>query len=190
MVRGKQNAPEQYGDTGTAARFFQQSDWSYEVAERLALADPVRYQSKASRRERDAGLDGLPEQTFNRVNPGGLENEPRWAPTQVRNIHPCVKPIALTRWLATLLLPPPEYAPRRLLIPFAGTGSEGIGALLAGWDEVVMIDNNAEYCEIAEARTKWWAGWSKQVNATEPKDILKVGKSQPEPDDKQLELEL
>jgi DNA modification methylase len=53
-------------------------------------------------------------------------------------------------------LPPPEYQPR-ILIPFAGSGSEMIGALLAGWYEIVGIEMEQEYCEIAEARLKWWA---------------------------------
>jgi len=68
-----------------------------------------------------------------------------------------VKPIALTRWLATLLLPPELYAPRRILIPFAGSGSEMIGALLAGWEEIVGIEMETEYVEIAEARLAHWA---------------------------------
>jgi hypothetical protein len=188
-----------YTDTGTAARFFKQADWSYEIAERLALADPVRYQSKTSRKERDAGLEGMPLVEPGSTSNGGvggrkmtvggasLKGE-RVAPLPRRNIHPTVKPIALNIWLATLLLPPPEYAPRRLLVPFAGTGSEAIGALLAGWDEVVMVDNNAEYCDIAEARTRWWRGWSQQAGTTEPKEILKVAKRQSEPDNEQLEL--
>ncbi len=68
------------------------------------------------------------------------------------NNHPTVKPISLTKWLATLLLPPDSVKPRRLLVPFAGSGSEMIGAVEAGWDEVVGIENNKDYCEIAEAR--------------------------------------
>jgi hypothetical protein len=46
------------------------------------------------------------------------------------NFHPCVKPLALCRYLATLLLPPASVAPRRLLVPFAGSGSEMIGVWL------------------------------------------------------------
>lgn len=112
---------------GTAARFFTQVDWQLEQAE------PLFYQAKASRRERDAGL------------PDGQHSQ-----------HPTVKPIALARHLATLLLPPPEYAPRRLLVPFCGSGSEMIGAMLAGWEEVVGIEQDAEYCELARARIAHW----------------------------------
>ncbi len=70
--------------------------------------------------------------------------------------HPTVKPLSLCRYLATLLLPPGEYAPRRLLVPFAGTGSEMIGGLLAGWDEVVGIEMETEYCTLAEKRIAYW----------------------------------
>lgn len=73
-----------------------------------------------------------------------------------RNNHPCVKPISLARWLATLLLPPAEYAPRRILVPFAGSGSEMIGAGLAGWEDIVGIEQDADNCEIARARLTYW----------------------------------
>jgi site-specific DNA-methyltransferase (adenine-specific) len=73
-----------------------------------------------------------------------------------RNSHPTVKPIKLTQWLATLLLPPAAYAPRRLLVPFCGSGSEGIGALLAGWEEIVMIDSDQSYVDIARTRVAYW----------------------------------
>ena len=80
-----------------------------------------------------------------------------------RNSHPTVKPIDLTRWLATLLLPPEEYAPRRILVPFSGSGSEMIGASLAGWEEIVGIEMEEEYVEIAEARLKHWENKPEQL---------------------------
>ena len=73
-----------------------------------------------------------------------------------RSTHPTHKPIALVRWLATLLLPPAEYAPRRILVPFAGSGSEMIGCGLAGWDEIVGVELMPEYADIAEARLAYW----------------------------------
>ena len=121
-------------ERGGPARFFHQSDWSAEVAEQLAAADPVRYQAKAARKERDAGLEELPVQAFGQS--GGAQSKLAQGETeymdagiglnvikQRRNIHPTLKPIALTRWLATLLLPPAEYAPRRILVPFAGSAA-------------------------------------------------------------------
>ena len=77
-----------------------------------------------------------------------------WQPA--RSNHPTHKPLRLTQYLATLLLPPDSYAPRRILIPFSGAGSEIIGALLAGWEEIIGIEGQADYCEIAKARLKYW----------------------------------
>lgn len=136
-----------YGDTGGASRFF--------------------YTAKASRREREAGLEGLPEretQDYNllastfRTDPrspnGGYENKP--APPG-RNHHPCIKPLALCEYLARLILPPAAYRDTaRLLVPFCGSGSEMIGALQAGWRNVEGIEKEAEYVEIARRRLDWW----------------------------------
>lgn len=132
----------------------------------LALddADPFYYAAKASRRERDAGLEGMPlvirniteghgrgEINTSKGDGTGIrENKP------CRNVHPTVKPLALCRYLATLLLPPAEYAPRRLLVPFGGVGSEAIGAMQAGWDEIAAIEREAEYVEIGRARAEYW----------------------------------
>lgn len=121
-----------FSDEGGVSRFFFNADWSYEVAEQLAQASPVRYVPKASRSERDKGLQG-------------------------HNAHPTVKPIALAEWLASLLLPPSVYAPRRILVPFAGVMSEVIGAVLAGWDSILAIEQEGQYCEMGEARVRYWS---------------------------------
>lgn len=74
---------------------------------------------------------------------GGLDNR-----------HPTLKPIDLCAWLAKLILPPPreDGQPRRLLVPFSGAGSEIIGALRAGWDEVVGIEREPEYAGLSRVR--------------------------------------
>lgn len=158
-------------DTGGASRFFFQSDW---LAERLEAEHPLYYCAKAGRTERDAGLEGLP------LRKGGVRSENSGQhitrrngddPGPVRNPHPCAKPIRLCRYLATLLLPPAAYAPRRLLLPFSGSGSEMIGAVLAGWEEILGIEAEAEYCEIARRRLEWWqgnVGLFEQITAAEP----------------------
>jgi hypothetical protein len=68
------------------------------------------------------------------------------------NDHPTVKPLDLCRYLALLLLPPEACAPRRLFVPFAGSGSEMIGARQAGWDEVVGVEISNHYADIARER--------------------------------------
>lgn len=109
--------------------------------------------AKASRSEREFGCEEMPP------NDDGI-----------RNYHPTVKPIGLAKWLCKLLLPPArEYGPpRRLLIPYSGSGSEMIGAMRAGWDEVVGIQRihkpdgtinpeEAAYVAIAKARLTRWS---------------------------------
>lgn len=69
------------------------------------------------------------------------------------NRHPTLKPITLCTYLSRLLLPPPRASsPRSILIPFAGAGSEMIGALQAGWDDVLGIEMEEESVEWARAR--------------------------------------
>jgi hypothetical protein len=135
---GEETKTDTPADKGTAARFFFNADY---MLERLEDADPVVYQAKASRSERNAGLSD-----------------------DSKCAHPTVKPIKLAQHLATLLLPPKEYAPRRILIPFAGVMSEAIGAMLAGWEEVAAIEQDSEYCKIGRARLDHWASQCGQLD--------------------------
>lgn len=146
-----------YEDQGGASRFF------YTVSDAIDAADPLYYCAKASRGEREAGLVGMPiRETW--ATSHEFSSDPRMDHEQnrnpSRNPHPTVKPLDLCRYLATLLLSPAEYAPRRLLVPFCGVASEMIGARLAGWDQVVGIDRDDEnqYLEIARARLEYWTG--------------------------------
>ncbi len=62
--------------------------------------------------------------------------------------HPTQKPVALTTWLARLLLVPGG----RLFVPYAGVGSEILGACAAGWDEMIGVELSADYVAQAERR--------------------------------------
>lgn len=152
------------GDEGGASRFF------FRVQEQIDESDPVYYCSKASKTERDEGLKNLPIQLFGQsggaqsaLAPGERtyqegENISTGMNTikKRHNPHPTLKPIALAKYLATLLLPPNMYAPRRLFVPFAGVASECIGAHQALWEEIEGIEMDEQYCEIARARVEYW----------------------------------
>lgn len=189
---------DRYGDTGGASRFYHNADWSHEIAERLATSDPVRYCPKSAKRERASGLDdfywrkdksspiGFTRITEEEWEALGVEEERVKKETGKRvslraqgNIHPCVKPISLIKWISSLSLPPKEYAPRSILISFCGTFSEGVGAVLAGWDRVVGIDIHEDYCAVSEARARWWTEWLEKTGESEPKAILKVSNKKP-----------
>jgi DNA modification methylase len=123
---GKRNKPK----TKNAYGKFKLADEA-PSEESSGAASRFFYVAKASTSERNAGLEE-------------------------KNPHPTVKPINLNKWLAGLLLPPDSVQNRRILVPFSGSGSEMIGAMLAGWDEVVGVEMNPEYCEIAKARLEHW----------------------------------
>lgn len=145
-----------FGDSGGASRFF------FTVREQIDDADPVFYTAKASRKERDAGLDGFDEKKGSedyRPNDDGtadIQSRLHGATIKGRNSHPTIKPLALCKYLATLLLPPDAYAPRRLFVPFAGVASECIGAMQAGWDEITGVELTEEYLPIARTRVEYW----------------------------------
>lgn len=84
------------------------------------------YCAKASRAEREAGLDGHGTRA---------------------NTHPTVKPIELMRYLVRLITPPGAS----VIDPFMGSGSTGCAAVLEG-ARFVGIEREAEYMNIARAR--------------------------------------
>ncbi|MDD5589107.1 MAG: DNA methyltransferase [Candidatus Nanoarchaeia archaeon] len=140
---------------GNVSRFFFNADY---ILDKIEEADSVIYQAKASRAERDAGLKGMEEKQYSHDGrQKSIENAYQRNNSVAKNFHPTIKPISLCKYLAILLLPPKEYVPRRILIPFAGSGSEIIGAILAGWEEVIGVEKEKDYCEIAEARLKYWS---------------------------------
>ncbi len=117
------------GDSGSAARFF--------------------YCAKASRKDRDEGLDAFPEVTIS--GGGGTNSEKSGAYGALKpnraNIHPTVKPTDLMRWLCRLVTPPGGV----ILDPFMGSGSTGKAALLEGF-RFIGCEREGEYMPIAQAR--------------------------------------
>lgn len=111
------------------------------------------YCAKASKSERNAGLEGFEPTITNDGRKKDIDNAFQRGTTLRTNHHPTVKPLALTKYLANLIKPPKGG---RLLVPFSGSGSEIIGALQAGWEYVEGVELTEEYIPIAEARIKYW----------------------------------
>ncbi len=122
-----------YGDVGGASRFF--------------------YVAKASKRERNAGLEGMPEKTWKEQ--GFRDNEsthlsPRAGAGRTsanQNHHPTVKPIKLMEYLCKLITPPGGV----ILDPFCGSGSTGVAATRLGF-KFIGIEKELDYVRIAEKR--------------------------------------
>jgi DNA modification methylase len=110
------------------------------------------YNAKASKKDRDEGLEHLPEvarsSEFGQLHPGTSESgntTGNYLPR--RNHHPTVKPTDLMRYLCRLVTPPGGT----VLDPFTGSGSTGKAAVLEGFN-FIGIEREAEYVAIAEAR--------------------------------------
>ncbi|MFT3863992.1 MAG: site-specific DNA-methyltransferase [Solirubrobacterales bacterium] len=106
------------------------------------------YCPKASRREREAGCEALPEVKLDIFPQAG--RRPRGNGT--RNPHPTLKPLELMRWLVRLACPPGGL----VLDPFCGSGTTGAAAAIEG-RRFCGIELEAPYMEIARARIAHWA---------------------------------
>ena len=122
------------GDSGGASRFF--------------------YVAKASKRDRNEGLEELQERLKIGFSYSDEPNDPangmfKDRNTQSRNFHPTVKPTSLMEYLIKLVTPPNGT----VLDPFTGSGSTGKAAILQGFD-FIGIEMTEEYLPIIEGRLK------------------------------------
>lgn len=142
-----------YGDSGTASRFF--------------------YVGKVARWEAHAGVKHLywrnDSDSTTGYSPVDAETWANLSHTDRGrgNIHVTRKPARLTEYLAGLIIPPNNP---RILIPFFGSGGDGIGTMLAAKRlrvaaEIVGIERETQYCHIAEERMRWWAQFSNYDDA-------------------------
>ena len=132
------------GDIGGASRFF--------------------YVAKASKRDRNEGLDKLPEvdgtaMTGRNEGSAGLlrvredgsigENPYAGKSGKAKNFHPTVKPTALMQYLIRLVTPDNGI----VLDPFTGSGSTGKAAILEG-KQFIGIELTEDYLPIIIGRLK------------------------------------
>jgi site-specific DNA-methyltransferase (adenine-specific) len=121
-----------YADLGGASRFF--------------------YVAKASKRDRNEGLEDLEAQRHSdrELDDGAGGDNPRNRTNQAKqNFHPTVKPTELMRYLVKLITPPGGT----VLDPFTGSGSTGKAAILEGFD-FIGIELTEDYWPIIEGRLK------------------------------------
>lgn len=104
------------------------------------------YTAKASRADRDEGLEGMEVIVGKRTQAGGDDTRGRPLPVNA-NFHPTVKPTDLMRWLVRLVTPKGGT----ILDPFMGSGSTGKAALLE-CKNFVGIELDPEYFAIAQRR--------------------------------------
>ena len=134
-----------FGDSGSAARFF--------------------YCPKANKKERNAGCEDMEgEVRFASTNESGKMlpsklNEPH----KVKgNYHPTVKPVALMKYLITLITPKGG----KVLDPFNGSGSTGMACVELGY-EYTGCELDPDYIEISKARIEAWYAENKPEEVNE-----------------------
>jgi site-specific DNA-methyltransferase (adenine-specific) len=135
-------------DSGGASRFF--------------------YVAKASKSERNKGLEGF--DTKQTIGGGGTYNEEAGAKygsikAEGKNFHPTVKPIKLMQYLVKMITPPNGI----VLDPFCGSGTTGIACKLEGF-EFVGMEQDPEYCKIAEGRIKNYKEEKEKTPKNKPKE--------------------
>jgi DNA modification methylase len=110
------------------------------------------YCAKASRSERNAGLDGMEERIkvwngqSNKSSSDIKPVEERWT-TKMQNTHPTVKPIALMEYLIKLV----AREGQTVLDPFLGSGTTAIACVKQG-RKYIGCEMDKDYCEIAKRR--------------------------------------
>jgi site-specific DNA-methyltransferase (adenine-specific) len=142
-------------DSGGASRFF--------------------YVAKASKRDRNEGLEDLPAVRASAMGYDiGLgeagEGMFKDRNPQKQNFHPTVKPTALMQYLVKLVTPPGGT----VLDPFTGSGSTGKAAILEGFD-FIGIELTEDYWPIIERRLKHAEGKvaeAKENQEAEPQGLF------------------
>ena len=122
-----------YSDSGFAARYF--------------------YCAKASKKDRDEGLDYFEQEKVNDGRQAPIDNPFQRGETLRKNIHPTVKPTELMQYLVRLVTPNGGV----VLDPFNGSGSTGKAVMYENKEKAkgykyIGIELDREYLEISKAR--------------------------------------
>ena len=143
----KNNPYVSYDDSGSAARYF--------------------YCAKASKRDRDEGLDGFEEKKGIRTNAPRDNEEEKTKPR--KNTHPTIKPQALCSYLVRLVTPKGGT----ILDPFNGSGSTGKAVMYENKDrnadyKYIGIELTDEYLPIAKARIEYACNDNSALEISKP----------------------
>jgi len=136
---GKIRSTTSHESIGSASRYFFRADMlPIEQEEQLSIEQKAIYCSKPSQYERDLGADPADEK------------------------HCTVKPVAVMHHLATLITPPEGIC----LDPFCGSGTTGIGAMLAGPSiRFIGLEMQEAQCNRSLNRIKHWKRYRQFIEA-------------------------
>ena len=131
------------GDSGSASRYF--------------------YCAKASKKDRDEGLDSFNNETVNDGRQTPIDNPFQRGETPRKNTHPTVKPTELMQYLVRLVTPNNGI----VLDPFNGSGSTGKAVMYENKGrnknyKYIGIELTEEYLPIAKARIEYVCNLEKE----------------------------
>lgn len=145
------NTWDAYQDSGSASRYF--------------------YCAKASKKDRDEGLDIFIEEKVNDGRKTPIDNPFQRGETLRHNSHPTVKPCTLMQYLVRLVTPNGGT----ILDPFNGSGSTGKAVMYENKErnknyKYIGIELTEEYLPISKARIEYLIDVKE-----EPKEDISVG---------------
>lgn len=122
-----------YNDSGNASRYF--------------------YTAKASKKDRNEGLDAFKEAKTNDGRKKEIDNAYQRGTTLRKNVHPTVKPTELMQYLIRLVAPKNAT----ILDPFNGSGSTGKACMFENRERdanyhYIGVEMTPEYLPISQAR--------------------------------------
>ena len=128
--------PRGHNDSGSASRYF--------------------YCAKASKKDRDEGLDTFADEKVNDGRNKPIDNAFQRGEILRKNIHPTVKPTELMQYLVRLVTPNDGT----ILDPFNGSGSTGKAVMYENRErnknyKYIGIELTEEYLPIAQARIEY-----------------------------------
>ena len=138
---------ERHLETGGASRFF--------------------YCAKASKSERNGGLEGFEEKSIDIQQPHNSKELQERYEMKSKNFHPTVKPLKLMQYLVRLVTPKGGVC----LDPFCGSGTTLMACVKEGFN-YIGIEREADYVKIAEARIEWVKKQVKEI--PEQTNLFKV----------------
>ena len=161
---GQQAALEKLKNLGRWPANIILDEYTAELLDEQSEASRFFYVAKANKRDRNEGLDELPEvdgtaMTGRNEGSAGLlrvredgsigENPYAGKSGKAKNFHPTVKPTSLMQYLIRLVTPENGI----VLDPFTGSGSTGKAAILEN-KQFIGIELTKEYLPIIEGRLK------------------------------------
>jgi site-specific DNA-methyltransferase (adenine-specific) len=146
-----------YGDSGSYSRYFSLDQWADKnLPDSVNRTFPFMIVPKASKSEKNAGLDELPDKEMYHKDGRGnaLEcfgvDEHRIPPGPRKNHHPTVKPIKLMSYLIAI----GSRSGDIVLDPYVGSGTTAIAAAISN-RQYIGIELDPDMCDIAERRIEW-----------------------------------